>query len=48
MECWGDGLFFAEEEQEMVIDHFEMQKANPDEIIFAQDEVGDCGLDSDS
>ncbi|CAJ1362555.1 unnamed protein product [Effrenium voratum] len=31
-----------DEEQEMVIDHFEMQKANPDEIIFAQDEVGDC------
>lgn len=32
----------AEEEQEMVVDHFEMQKAGPDELIFAQNEVGDC------
>ena len=32
----------TEDEQETVVDHFEMQKAGPDELIFAQNEVGDC------
>jgi len=31
-----------DDEQETVVDHFEMQKAGPDELIFAQKEVGDC------
>lgn len=31
-----------DEEQEMVVDHFEMQQSKPEEIIFSQDEVGDC------
>ena len=35
---------FAEEEQETVVDHFEMQRAGPDELIFAQHEVGDCAV----
>lgn len=34
----------AEDEQEMVVDHFEMQKSGPEEVIFAQNEVGDCFL----
>ena len=37
-------LCFAEEEQETVVDHFEMQRAGPDELIFAQHEVGDCAV----
>ena len=35
-------LDLAEDEQEMVVDHFEMQKSGPEETIFAQNEVGDC------
>lgn len=31
-----------DDEQETVVDHFEMQRAGPDELIFAQHEVGDC------
>ncbi len=34
----------TEDEQETVVDHFEMQKAGPDELIFAQNEVGDCAM----
>jgi hypothetical protein len=35
---------FAQDEQETVVDHFEMQRAGPDELIFAQHEVGDCAV----
>ena len=37
-------MIAAEDEQETVVDHFEMQKAGPDELIFAQKEVGDCPM----
>ena len=37
-------MIAAEDEQETVVDHFEMQKAGPDELIFAQKEVGDCSM----
>lgn len=37
-------MIATEDEQETVVDHFEMQKAGPDELIFAQKEVGDCPM----